>query len=71
MIKSIKNYLEDYSEAQKACNAFNKKHWKGNIVVVLMTWLITFMSFGGAAIIKDKIEEKKLQKMLKETEDNE
>lgn len=33
MKKQFVEFWKDYAEAQKACNSFNKKHWKGSLVL--------------------------------------
>ena len=56
-MKAIKNYFKDYAKLQKACNEFDKKHWKGDIILSSMIGVGTFLVFGGTAIIKDKVDE--------------
>lgn len=42
IIDLLKVYFEDYADAQKKCNEFQRKHWKGNLVFTLIVWLLSF-----------------------------
>lgn len=58
-MSKMKTYFKDYAVAQKTCDEFNKKHWLGNIIMVLIAWFITFMTFGCYGMIKNKLKEKR------------
>ena len=64
-MSKIKNYFKDYAVAQKACNEFNKKHWLGNLVFAAVIYVVTFGGFFAVGKIKEKIEERKEQKLNK------
>lgn len=64
-MSKIKKYFDDYSVAQKACNEFNKKHWLGNIIFTIVMYIVTFGIFAAYLKIKEKIDEKRLNKKLK------
>lgn len=68
MKNSIKTYFKDYVEAQKVCNEFNKKHWKGSLLLSSVIGIGTFLALGGGAAIKDMIDDK-IQKR-KSNDDN-
>lgn len=61
MLKLVKNYFNDYAVAQKACDDFNRKHWKGNIIVVGLAWLSIFGWFYVIGLINQKKQEKEHQ----------
>lgn len=63
-MSKIKKYFDDYSVAQKACNEFNKKHWLGNIIFTIVMYIVTFGIFAAYLKIKEKIDEKRLNKKL-------
>lgn len=64
-MSKFKKYFDDYSEARKVTDEFNKKHWLGNIVFTLLVYIITFGGFYAFVKIKEKIDEKKMMKQLK------
>ena len=39
-MSKIKTYFKDYAEAQKVCNAFQRKHRLGNFIVVAVVWVL-------------------------------
>lgn len=54
MLNSIKEYFRDYVAAQKTCNEFNRKHWKGNIVFTLVITGVTFGGLYAAAKVSER-----------------
>ena len=64
-MSKFKKYFDDHAEVQKVCNEFNKKHWLGNIVFTLLMYIITFGVYYAYVMIKEKIDEKRLNKKLK------
>ena len=58
MLKLVKEYCNDYAVAQKSCDDFYRKHWKGNIIVVGLAWLLIFGWFYVIVLIKQKKQEK-------------
>ena len=63
-MSKIKTYFKDYAEAQKVCNAFYRKHWLGNFIVVAVVWVLTF--FASALYLKHK--DKKENELVMATE---
>lgn len=54
--KSLAKYFEDYAAAQKVCNEFYMKHWKGQLLMSTVVGLGTY----GAIKIVTKIREKNM-----------
>lgn len=74
-MNAIKTYFKDYVETQKVCNEFNKKHWKGTMVISLMIGVGTYLALGGYEYLKegvsnkiDKIKSKKKTVSVKKEE---
>ena len=63
-MSKIKTYFEDYAEAQKVCNAFQRKHRLGNFIIVAVVWVLTFLAV--ALYLKHK--EKKENELVMATE---
>ena len=57
-MNAIKTYFKDYAEAQKVCNEFNKKHWKGTMVISLAVGVGTYLALGGYSYLKAEVEDK-------------
>nr|DAP46069.1 MAG TPA: hypothetical protein [Caudoviricetes sp.] len=66
MKKQFVNFWEDYAEAQKACNNFNKKHWKGSLV--LSSVIIGGITAG--FYIKEALYCRKLYKQIESNEES-
>lgn len=58
-MSKFKTYFKDYSETEKVCKEFRRKHWFGNLILTLVVWILTLGSFYGIAKIKEIKEEKK------------
>ena len=63
-MSKIKTYFKDYAEAQKVCNAFQRKHWLGNFIVVAIALVLTFL----VPVLYLKHKEKKENELVIETE---
>ena len=63
-MSKIKTYFKDYAEAQKVCNAFQRKHWLGNFMVVAIALVLTFL----VPVLYLKHKEKKENELVIETE---
>lgn len=63
----IKTYFKDYAEAQKVCNEFNRKHWKGNLILCTVVWGLTY----GVFAVCEKRREKEFNKLMNEVENEE
>lgn len=55
----MKTYFEDLMYANKVNWEFNKKHWKGNLVL----GLAVNAAFIAPMIVKEKLNERKLNKV--------
>lgn len=58
----IKTYFKDYVEAQKVCNEFNRKHWKGNLILCTVVGGLTY----GILYVCEKHREKEFDKYMNE-----
>ena len=63
-MSKIKTYFKDYAEAQKVCNAFQRKHWLGNFMVVAIALVLTFL----VPVLYLKHKEKKENELVMATE---
>lgn len=65
-MESLKIFWKDYAECQKACNKFNKEHWKGQLVLVGVFWAIEMGCVFGIPKIKEYLDDKKRKTELEE-----
>lgn len=63
----IKTYFKDYAEAQKVCNEFNRKHWKGNLILCTVVWGLIY----GVLTVCEKHREKEFIKRMNEVKNEE
>ena len=58
-------YFKDYSNLCKELGKFYKKHWLGTIIMYVLSIVLTWLTFGGYGVIKNKVNEIKAKKKVK------
>lgn len=61
----MREFFKDYAELSKEESKFYKKHWLGSLIMYVLGLVLTWLTLGGYAIIKNKINEIKARKKVK------